>query len=243
MTLSAADLSTLGVPPSLAKAFSSLIPSGSRAVLAVSGGSDSMALMNVAAALRAGGGWSPDLIVAFVDHGLREGVEAEWRLVEEGAGGLGIEARRLAIPPEMVEEASGTGSLQEWAREERYALLGAFAREVGAGIIATGHTADDQAETVMLRLLRGTGVDGLGGIPRRRALGELEVVRPLLTAGRASLRAMLERIGLSPCCIIPYDPAILQADMMRVAPIDHAPNSPAIKAIQTLKNFLVQRYG
>lgn len=170
--LSAADLDALFAPFS---------PHG-RILLAVSGGPDSTAFMLLAARWRGLGPARPDFLVATVDHGLRP----ESRLEAEGVGRL---AGRLGLPHTVLELSSQlprTG-LQEAARDARYERLAAYARTVGAGAIATGHTADDQAETVLFRLMRGSGLSGLAGIPPVRALDGLCLIRPLLGLRKAEL--------------------------------------------------------
>jgi tRNA(Ile)-lysidine synthase len=135
------------------------------------------------------------LTVGFVDHGLRD-VSAEWALVAETTGALDISAVRLAIPAEEATAARAEGSVQAWARDARYRVLAALATELGAELVATAHTRDDQAETFLLRLLRGAGLDGLGGIPPRRPLrGGVTVVRPMLAVGREQIRTALLAIG------------------------------------------------
>lgn len=189
-------LASVPMIPSVARSLMRLVPGESSAVLAVSGGSDSLCMMIMAAALRCAGDWTPDLRVCFVDHGLRAGIDEEWRLVADRADSIGIEARRLSIPGEVVEEARGSGSIQEWARTQRYSLLRDFCLETGADRMVTAHTMDDQAETVLLRLLRGAGIDGLGGIPEVRDLQGVSVVRPMLSTRRTRLREILTELGV-----------------------------------------------
>ena len=184
----------------LGPAFASLralLPGGGPIVVAVSGGSDSMGLLHVAAAWgEEGAGGARTMTVGFVDHGLRD-VEAEWALVVRAAQALGLEAIRLAIPRDEAAAAREGGSVQAWAREARYRALFTLATEVGANVVATGHTRDDQAETFLMRLLRGSGLDGLGGIsPSREQRGGMIVVRPLLDVGREEIRAALFAIDV-----------------------------------------------
>jgi tRNA(Ile)-lysidine synthase len=169
-----------------------MIPDGQPLVLAVSGGSDSMGLLHTAAAWRReDAGRACAMTVGFVDHGLRD-IDAEWKLVAEAARALDIAAVRLAIPREEAAAAHEGGGVQAWAREARYRALSHLAAEVGAAVIATGHTRDDQAETFVMRLLRGAGLDGLGGIPPRRELRDgVAIVRPLLDLGREEIRGAL----------------------------------------------------
>lgn len=152
-------------------------------VVAVSGGADSVALLLALDELRRAGRLSVGLTVAHLDHGLRgeEGSrDAVW--VSELAGGLGYEVRRGRV--EVGQRAAeACENLEQAARVARYEFLREEARQCGAGAVLTAHTMDDQAETVLLRLLRGSGADGLGGMRRVRALeagGSVLLVRPLL---------------------------------------------------------------
>jgi len=162
-----------------------LLERGERVLVACSGGPDSVVLLHVLHHLRRELGVS--LEVASVDHGLRPEAAAEVEVVGDIAGGLGLPFHplRADLAPE--------GSVQETARTARYALLTELARERGASRIAFGHTLDDQAETVLARVLRGAGVRGLGGIDPRRPDG---VVRPLIDCRRAEVEAHLRRFAL-----------------------------------------------
>lgn len=175
--------------------FGPLLAPFKRAVLAVSGGSDSMALMMLAARWVASGRAPQGLAieVATVDHGLRASSarEAEW--VAEQAKALGFAHTTL------VWGGNKPGSaLQARAREARYALLVAHARAATPAAVVTAHTADDQAETLIMRLGRGSGLDGLAGMAPSRALlpdGSVQLVRPLLGIRKATLAAMLREAG------------------------------------------------
>lgn len=150
-------------------------------LLAVSGGPDSTALMH-AAAIR---GHAAGLFVATVDHGLRAEAAAE----AEAVAGL---AATLGLPHAVLRwETPRSGSrVQAAAREARYRLLGAHAARIGAGLVLTAHTRDDQAETVLLRLLAGSGPAGLAGMAPERPLGPgLRLARPLLDLPKADLVA------------------------------------------------------
>lgn len=165
-----------------------LFSSGDRVLVAVSGGPDSMALLHVLATLRRDVGHV--LFAHGVDHGLRSEAEAELDVAAEFA-------RRLEIPFERtkVEVAKG-GNLQARARKVRYDALEEAARRVSASVIATGHHADDRAETVLLRLLRGSGPSGLAALPPRSSPSEpssLPRIRPLLRATHESILAHVER--------------------------------------------------
>lgn len=157
---------------------------GQGALLAVSGGPDSSALMHAAAALGA------IVRVATVDHGLRPDSRAEAEEVGRSAQALGLPHTILA----WTGAKPGTG-LQEAARAARYRLLAAHAAATGVARILTGHTQDDQAETVLLRLVRGAGPAGLSGIAPRRG----PLVRPVLALTREELRGYLASIGEAWC--------------------------------------------
>ncbi|MCX5480928.1 tRNA lysidine(34) synthetase TilS [Kaistia geumhonensis] len=160
--------------------------------LAVSGGADSLALMLLAARWRDGGA-APRLIVLSLDHGLRPEAAAEVAMVGRVAASLGLPFRALAadtsLPPSDIEAA---------ARALRYRLLGAAAREAGASVLMTAHHADDQAETVMLRLARGSGIYGLAAMEPETERDGLRIARPLLVLRHADLAAMVSRAGLEP---------------------------------------------
>lgn len=163
-------------------------------ILAVSGGADSMAMMHLAARWAA---QHPDprrtLIVASVDHGLRSAsrAEAEW---------VGERARALGLAHEVLvwEGAKPATGLQEAARAARYELLAMLAhRHSGAGPVAvvTAHNEDDQAETFLMRLARGSGLDGLTGMSEECRIGPqhaCRLVRPLLAVSHARLEATLK---------------------------------------------------
>jgi tRNA(Ile)-lysidine synthase len=168
-------------------------------VVAVSGGADSVALLRVLAALRPRSGASP-LVIAHLNHLLRgpesDADEAFVRDLHASLTAEGITRLELCCERTDVAAQARGDNLEGVARRIRYAWLAAVARARGLGLIATGHTADDQAETVLHRLLRGTGVQGLRGIAARRVLEPgIVVVRPLLTATRAEVLAYLKAAG------------------------------------------------
>ena len=133
-----------------------------RGVVAVSGGADSVALLH---ALRDAG--IGPLEVAHFDHRLREASAGDARFVEKLAAGLGL-PYRLGSADVAAAAAAVWGNLEATGRQLRYDWLAKTAAEVGAAWVATGHTADDQAETVLHRLIRGTGIRGLRGIAGER---------------------------------------------------------------------------
>jgi tRNA(Ile)-lysidine synthase len=169
-----------------------LFPAPGRAVVAVSGGPDSVALVHALAELAPELGL--DLVIAHVDHGLRgEEATADAALVGGIAGRLGLPA---AFALRRVVPAPGE-SLEEAARNVRYDFLAAVARRHEARYMAVGHTADDQAETLLLRLLRGAGPCGLKAMTSPAPRGEASVVRPLLDVPRDLVRAYLNDRGLA----------------------------------------------
>ncbi len=156
--------------------------------VAVSGGGDSTALLLLLADWAAAGG--PAVAAVTVDHGLRREAADE----AQAAGKL---AARLGVPHDILrwDEADGRGNLPDRARAARYRLIGGWAAARGIGTVALGHTRDDQAETVLMRLARGSGVDGLAGMPARRVVDGVAFVRPLLPVGREALRDFLRARG------------------------------------------------
>ena len=164
--------------------------------IAVSGGPDSVALLLLAAAAR------PSRIeVATIDHALRPGARAEAEMVAALCSDLrvphSILTARWETPPETA--------IQESARGERYRLLGYWAEERRLGAIVTAHHADDQAETFLMRLLRGSGVRGLAAMrPKSIAPGaHVRLLRPLLGWRRSELRAICAAAGVAPA----HDPS------------------------------------
>lgn len=157
-----------------------LLAQGDAVIVAVSGGPDSVALLHVLFTLsqRTELGWR--LIVAHVNHGFR-GAEsdAEAAYVKRLAAELGLrhESVRLDMPAELARLG---GNAQAAARERRYAFLHNVAAKYGAGKIALAHHADDQAETILMRVVRGTSLSGLAGIPEKRLEKKVELIRPFL---------------------------------------------------------------
>lgn len=158
--------------------------------VAVSGGSDSLALLYLLRDWRAEGG--PDLRAATVDHGLRAEAAAEAAEVARICAGLGIAHDTLTW-----RGHDGAGNLPDRARRARYALLADWARGHGIADIALGHTEDDLAETFLMRLARGAGVDGLAAMRDRWSQAGVSFHRPLLGQGRAHLRDVLRARGVA----------------------------------------------
>jgi tRNA(Ile)-lysidine synthase len=164
------------------------VPPDLPALVAVSGGPDSTALLYLVAQAR------PDLrlVVGHVRHGLRDDTrDAEIAAGHAAALGLAFLHRLVTV------DAGAPEGLEAAARTARYEALEDMAREAGAHFLLVGHTADDQAETVVLNIARGSGLRGAGGIPEVRAAGEsVTVVRPLLGLERAVVRAVCAQRGL-----------------------------------------------
>jgi len=160
------------------------LPAGSRVLVACSGGPDSLALLHVLAELARP--LELALVVAHLDHGVRGAAgRADARFVARAAAELGLPCAlgRVAAKPSGARPARDEATL----RRKRHAFLARAARAHGCDAIALGHTADDQAETVLLRLVRGTGIAGLAAMRPRRG----RVLRPMLSAPRADVLAYL----------------------------------------------------
>jgi tRNA(Ile)-lysidine synthase len=186
------DVSPLDVDDLAAGFAASFRASPGGLVLAVSGGPDSVCLMHLTARLAART-TLPPITVATVDHGLRPASSAEADGVMRDAALLGLPARRLAWTGPKP-----TAALQEKARAARYALLVETCRAVGADHLVTAHTRDDQAETVLFRLLRGSGPAGLAGMRRTTDLGHgVTQARPLLRVEKTRLIATCTQHGWS----------------------------------------------
>lgn len=152
-------------------------------LFAVSGGPDSMAMLTLAHE-----SLPPGFTVASIDHRLRPEAVEESAMVAAYCATLHISHVTLA-PSEPITGAS----IQAQARTTRYALLTDHARAIGAGALVTGHHADDQAETFLMRAARGSGLAGLAGVRARTHVNGVIVIRPLLDWRRAELRAIVRR--------------------------------------------------
>lgn len=160
---------------------------GERPLVALSGGADSCALLLLLCEAAAGGLLPRPAGVAHFHHGMRG------RDADADAGFCAALAARCGVPC-VIELGALAHANEAEARTARYAFLQEAARELGAQVIATGHHADDQAETVLMRVFRGTSVAGLGGIPVRRE----NIVRPLLFARRSELERYGAENGIAP---------------------------------------------
>ncbi|PIE16569.1 MAG: tRNA lysidine(34) synthetase TilS [Rhodobacterales bacterium] len=157
--------------------------------VAVSGGSDSCALLHLLHLW--GREQGVEIEAVTVDHGLREGSADEARMVGQICAALGIKHSIL-----HWSGWDGRGNLQDQARRARYRLMADWAKARGIAHVALGHTLDDQAETVLLRLARGSGVDGLSGMAPVSTAAGIVWHRPLLSLQRQELRDFLTRHGV-----------------------------------------------
>ncbi len=195
-----------------------MLAGGERVLAAVSGGPDSVGLLLVLAQLRRRLGI--EVVAAHVNHRLRGAdSDADEAAAHEVATQLGVPFVRAALPRTLGRG----GNLEARARALRYSALHELAAAHGCTKVATGHTLDDQAETVLLRLIRGCGVRGLGAIRPRRRDG---VIRPLIGCRRADVLTVVKRSGL------PFridqsnaDPRFLRTQVrQRVLPLLHELN-------------------
>jgi len=171
-----------------------LIRKKERILLAVSGGPDSVALLYLLDKLKKE--YKINLHVAHLDHGLRKESHLDAQFVK----GLTL---RLGIPVTItrieISKLANKGSLEEAAREIRLKFLFNVAKKIKADKIAFGHNLDDQAETVLMRILRGTGLCGLTGIMPKRKISGFQLIRPLIKISRREIEAFLKKRKLKPC--------------------------------------------
>ncbi|WP_288456199.1 tRNA lysidine(34) synthetase TilS [uncultured Sphingomonas sp.] len=161
-------------------------PAQARIALAVSGGADSMAMLALAAAAHPG-----RVVAATFDHRLRAGSSDEAAMVARVGAALAVPHRTLA----PIDAIAGS-SIQMRARVARYAALVDWAAAEGAAVLLTAHHADDQAETLLMRLNRGAGLSGLAAIRPWRFDGAVAVLRPLLGWRRAELRTVAQAAAM-----------------------------------------------
>jgi tRNA(Ile)-lysidine synthase len=197
-------LSTL---PDTVRAFlTKLNPAGATVIAAVSGGPDSVALVRALALVRVSLGLK-QIVIAHLNHQLR-GEEGDRdaafvrdlykQIAADDPAAFLLREESVNIPVLARERKEG---IEATARAVRYAWLARLAGECAARWVATGHTANDQAETVLHRLLRGTGLKGLRGIPEQRPLAPgVTVIRPLLQTTRQEVLEFLSGLGQS-CCL------------------------------------------
>jgi tRNA(Ile)-lysidine synthase len=163
---------------------------GDALAVAVSGGADSLALLHALRTLAAPRGWRLEVVT--VDHGMRPGSAADAAFVVDHAKSLGLGARQVRIAPAELGAQRRAGP-EGAARAARYRALAETAAAAGCRFVATGHTLDDQAETVLLQLLRGAGPEGLGGM----AVRDGWLLRPLLGVRRLQTLACCRALDLS----------------------------------------------
>jgi tRNA(Ile)-lysidine synthase len=181
-----------------------MLDSGDLCIVGVSGGPDSVCLLHILHELREA--LEIGLVVAHYDHGLREKEdEAETQFVRRlaSAMGLSFETEKASLLP-----LEGTSSMEERARNARYAFFEKLKRKLSAKKIALGHNLNDQAETVLMRLLRGSGPSGLAGIPPTR---DNTIIRPLIEMKRDEIESYLKARDLS----YVIDSSNLQTDYLR----------------------------
>ena len=179
------------IPARDAKRLFAGLASAPAIVLAVSGGPDSVALMWLAARWRRALARGPRLITVTVDHGLRRAAAREARDVKRLAQSLDLQHHTL-----RWTGAKPRTGLPAAAREARYRLLAQAARKHGATHVLTAHTRDDQAETLLMRMLRGSGIAGLAAMARETEREGLRLARPLLDISKAQLIATLKKAGV-----------------------------------------------
>lgn len=168
-----------------------MIQPGDRVIVAVSGGADSVALLYALWMMK--DEFNLDLIAAHMNHGIRgEDADRDALFVQELAARLEIASVVEKVDVPAFRKRARLG-LEEAARKVRYDFLEGIAADAGAARIAVAHTADDQVETILLNIIRGTGPDGISGMPAVRG----KIIRPLINVLRADVEAYLEENGLS----------------------------------------------
>jgi tRNA(Ile)-lysidine synthase len=162
-------------------------------LVAVSGGADSVALTRALGALKTTG--RGRLTIAHFNHGLRADAGQDAEFVAELAGRLELPIELGQADTGATARADGDG-IEAAARSDRYRFLQSTAERIGARYVVTAHTADDQAETILHRIIRGTGIAGLAGMWRVRPLGDaVTLMRPMLAVSRADVLAYLSYLG------------------------------------------------
>lgn len=163
-------------------------------VVAISGGADSVALLRGLLSVRGGG--AGRIVASHFNHRLRGAdSDGDQQFVEELCCSLGV-ACEIGQAAGDFSDSSDAAGLESRARQARYEFLTSAANRCGARYVATAHTADDQAETILHRIVRGTGIAGLSGIPSARPLtSTVTIVRPLLGIRRGEVLAYLDSLG------------------------------------------------
>lgn len=167
-----------------------LVPADACIVVGVSGGADSMCLLHALVMLDGQPDFDLDLHIAHLNHGLRgDEADADAAFVQAAADGYGLPCTIETVDAAGIAKEQQV-SVEEAARDERYRFFERVCQKTGARYVALGHQADDNVETVLQRILRGTGLRGLAGIPRVRPLhsgSEIQIVRPLLAHHRQAV--------------------------------------------------------
>lgn len=170
-----------------------LLSRNDKLVVGVSGGPDSVALIFVLSLLKKE--LNLRLHIAHLDHQLRRGSHQDEKFVKSLAQRLNLPFTAQKI---NIRQLSLRGSIEEIAREARLKFLFAVAKKAGANKIALGHNQDDRAETVIMHLLRGTGLSGLGSILPKRKIGNWIIIRPLIEVPRRAIESYLRRKKIKP---------------------------------------------
>jgi tRNA(Ile)-lysidine synthase len=190
-------MSLLSFEQRLAEAWPPADWRGVTVLVAVSGGPDSVALLRALYRLSDQTGPVGRLVVAHFNHRLRSEADDEEAFVRELSKQLDLPCESARADPATLDQGDG---LEAAAREARYGFLRASAERLGARYLAVGHTADDQVETILHHILRGTGLAGLGGMPRARPLSPaVTVIRPLLGLHRRDVEEYLRELGQTYC--------------------------------------------
>lgn len=170
-----------------------MIQRGDKILIAVSGGPDSLALLFQLSGLKTRLGLT--LHIAHMDHSLRKDSRTDALFVKRWADKLKIPVIIKQLNPEIKNRK---GSLEESLRNARLDFFIRSARKIKADKVALGHNLDDQAETILMRLLRGTGLSGLSGISPKRKIRGVIFIRPLLETSRREIEDFLKRKGIKP---------------------------------------------
>lgn len=166
-----------------------LIQSNDKILLGVSGGSDSMALLYLLNDLKTDIGFQ--IHVGHINHHLRTTADADQKFVEKICASLNLPCTCVGL--DLASKMEHGGSLEEIARSERFSALITIAKKVSANAIALAHQSDDLAETVLLRILRGSGLQGLQAILPKRTIDSMVFIRPLLKISRDEIQMYLKK--------------------------------------------------
>lgn len=209
------------------------IAEASRVALAISGGSDSLALLDCVDRWRRGRSKAPALLVLSVDHGLRKSSSSDSARVVELARMRGIEAKAL-----LWSGPKPRSDIEAVARRARYGLLLGAARAFDASHLLLGHHLDDQAETLLLRLARGSGVFGLAAMRRELCADGLTIFRPFLGLSRSRLAETVAAAGLMPVeDPMNTDPRFARGRLRRIMPLIAADGMEPVRLAATARRL------